>query len=106
MKCCVFFILISCSCLFGMEKITIVPETVLMSSVPLRRMTWSAQLTDGQTVNASSCYVRKTRHAKPEDFLKVTYVGRIGRRRIYDDEAKVLIENLIKAQASISKRMI
>lgn len=79
------------------EENSIVKNSVVLSSVPGRRFTWSAELDDGQTVNASSCYKRNPRNVCIEDRFKVCYIGRIGKKRMCGNEAKEWVEKLIKA---------
>ncbi len=99
MKMHIFFILSFASLSAMEEASSIVKNSVVLSSFPGRRFTWSAELDNGQTVNASSCYKRNPRNVCIEDRFKVCYIGRIGKKRMNEGEAKQWVETLIKASA-------
>lgn len=100
----IFILLISCNCLFAMEETNpIIKSSAVLSSFPGRRLTWTAQLDNGQTVNASSCYKRNPRNVCVQDRFKVCYIGRIGKKRMNEGEAKRWVEALIKASIATKK---
>jgi hypothetical protein len=102
--CTIFIVLLSFGCLDAMEEIaSIVAGTVVMTSAPGRRLTWTAQLNDGQIVNASSCYKRRPRNACVEDPFMVRYVGRIGKKRMDANHAELWLKKLIKASIGARK---
>lgn len=98
----ILILLISCSCLSAMEEMnSIVIGPVVHTFIPRTRLTWTAQLDNGQIISASSCY--DLQNVNVEERLKTRYMGIVGEKVMSEDEAEEWVKNLIKASIGAQK---